>query len=78
MKKELKGEHEDLIFKNREFIKEIEKVQDLYFETLVLELGLNDKGEEWLFDYIYNGDLGLSFSEYLADYGVDESSIFKQ
>jgi hypothetical protein len=78
MKKELKGEHEDLIFKNREFIKEIEKVQDLYFETLVLELGLNDKGEEWLFDYIYNGDLGLSFSEYLTDYGVDESSIFKQ
>jgi hypothetical protein len=78
MEKELKGEHEDLIFKNREFIKEIEKVQDLYFKTLVLELGLNEKGEEWLFDYIFNGDLDLSFSEYLADYSIPENHIFKQ
>lgn len=65
---DIKGEHEDLIFKNREFIQELSRVQDLYFETLMMELvddGFKDELGEHLFDYIYNCDEEETFDEYL-------------
>lgn len=72
------GTHEDLIYKNRAFIKEPQSVQDLYFNTLFEEMwetGLYEtmKRElfnDFLFDYIYNcDDNTLDFEEYLTEHG---------
>lgn len=66
------GEHpEDRIFKDGDFIRELAKVQDLYFEKLVSDLRLNEEGKDWLFDYIHNeDDRSISFDEYLSKFGV--------
>jgi hypothetical protein len=63
---------EDLIYNVRIFIKELAKVQDERFESLVDALKLNKKGEKWLWDYIFNSDEDTeeSFEEYLGRYGL--------
>lgn len=71
MNTNIKGSHEDLIFKNQAFVQELGKVQDLYFDTLVEELkedGFDVELIDWLFDYVYNCDEMVTFSEYLAEY----------
>jgi hypothetical protein len=62
---------EDAIWKTKNFINELEKVQADYFSKLVHNLGLNKDGESWLFDYIYNS-FGESedFEDYLNDFKV--------
>lgn len=62
------GAQEDLIFKTREFIRELSKVQDLYYESLKAELNLTADVEDFLFDYIYNWDEPVSFEEHLEKY----------
>jgi len=47
---------EDAIYKVKTFINELQKVQEKYFNELVDDLNIDKIGEEWLFDYIYNGD----------------------
>jgi hypothetical protein len=68
----VKGEHpEDAIWKTKNFINELEKVQTDYFSKLVDDLGLNKDGESWLFDYIYNSFGGSEdFEDYLNDFKV--------
>ena len=80
MKKDLTGEDEDLIFKNFQFVQELTRVQELYFDTLVAELELNEKGEDWLFDYIYNSvyETSEDFPSFLENHGVDQTTIFKK
>lgn len=63
-------EQNELIKKNKLFIEELTNVQNLYFSTLVEELNLNDRGDDFLFDYIYNNSSDKkTFEEYLKDYG---------
>jgi len=67
----IKGSHEDLIFKNRDFIQELAKVQELYFDTMVEEMkedGFDARLLDWLFDYVYNSIEDELFEEYLARY----------
>ena len=75
-KMDVKGEHEDLIYKNHKFIGELQRVQDLYFDTLFEELkgdgfceGFKDEEEakNFLFDYVFNEDVDtdLTFGEWL-------------
>lgn len=66
----LTGAQEDLIFKTREFIRELSKVQDLYYESLKTELSLNAEVEDFLFDYIYNWDEPITFEEHLEKYNI--------
>lgn len=64
----INGKHEDLIYKNRNFIQELSKIQDLYFDTLFAELeddGFPKDLELTLFDYIFNSNDGETFGEYL-------------
>jgi thiaminase len=69
----IKASHEDTIYKVKEFIKELSRVGDEYLESLVEELDLTSKGEEWLFDYIYNGaDCYDGFEDYCNAYGVSD------
>lgn len=62
---------DDLIFKIKDFINELQKVQDQYYNDLVENLNINDDTETWLFDYVYNErkDFGLTFTEYLETHG---------
>jgi len=62
---------EDEIFRVRQFIKELSNVQDQYFKQLSEDLGMTEEGEDWLFDYVFNGPLEESdtFEEYLDKYG---------
>lgn len=65
------GEHpEDRIFKDREFIQGLEKVQSEHFDKLAKALNLNEKGESFLFDYVHNSDDEVGFDEYLETYGL--------
>lgn len=68
--KKIKGETEDKIWKVREFVSELSKVQDKYYEDLVNELGEELDGvEDFLFDYVYNNqDYEGTFEEYLAGF----------
>ena len=62
---------EDAIEKAKEFINELQTVQETYFNKLVKDLHLTKSGEEWLFDYVYNtsNEEGYDgFRHYLEDF----------
>jgi len=62
---------EDEIYKVKNFINELQRVQDQYFNKLVSNLRIDSQGEEFLFDYIYNGDEEdneKTFEEYITPY----------
>ena len=56
---------EDKIYKIKAFVKELNVVQDTYFESLCEDLGMTDEGRDWLFDYIFNNSEPETFEEYL-------------
>lgn len=66
------GDHpDDAIIRVKEFINNLSDVQEQYFNKLVTDLNLNQEGEDWLFDYIYNsGEHGkyLTFEEHISFY----------
>lgn len=60
---------EDAIYKVKTFVKELQNVQETYIKNLVKYLNLNEDGEEWLFDYIYNSDETVDdFQHYLEPF----------
>lgn len=73
------GRHpEDVIYQERQFIREINKIVNTKFEKLVKDLRLDEVGTDWLFDYIYNCDNeSVSFEEYLAEAGLDYADFVK-
>jgi hypothetical protein len=73
------GRHpEDVIYKEREFIREINEIVNNKFEKLVKDLGLDEAGTDWLFDYIYNcDDETISFEEFLAEAGLEYTDFAK-
>jgi hypothetical protein len=66
------NEHpEDRIFRDKEYIQRLQKHIDSVYESLAKDLRLNEKGYDWLFDYVYNEDnKDIEFEEYLEKYGV--------
>lgn len=69
----IKPQHEDAIYKAKEFINELSKVQDSYLACLAKELNVTEKGEEWLFDYVFNGgDTYEDFQHYCDTYGIKD------
>jgi hypothetical protein len=78
MKREFTGEDEDLIQSYKTFIMELQKIQDEYFNNLKDELEVNEMGEEWLYDYVFNTlDDDRDFLVYLQDYSMDQSKFFR-
>jgi len=72
-----KSEHpEDKIYDVKKFINELSNVQDYYFNQLFLELNLNDKANDYLFDYIFNENDKLLFEEYLETLGEKYDDFF--
>jgi hypothetical protein len=66
----MKPHPDDSIFKVKDFINELSRVQDAYFESLCFELELGD-GElkDHLFDFVYNEQKMVTFGEYLDELG---------
>jgi len=70
------GEHpEDRIFKDKQYINRLQEHIDLVFEHLVHDLGLNEQGKDWLFDYVFNEEHEIDFEEYLDKYDVRYADI---
>ncbi len=66
----MKQHPEDSIFKVKDFINELSKVQDTYFNNLCRDLALEDGVvKDHLFDYVYNEDKMMTFGEYLDKIG---------
>ena len=69
----MSGDHpDDQIFKVKDFINELSKVQDAYFSGLAEHLNLDKQVEDYLFDYIYNETEPITFGEYLDKLGRGE------
>ena len=66
------NEHpEDRIFRDREYIQRLQKHIDSVHELLANDLRLTQKGQDWLFDYVFNEDSkDIEFEEYLEKYKV--------
>ena len=71
------GRHpEDVIYQERQFIREINNIVNSKFEKLVKDLRLDEAGADWLFDYIYNcDDETISFDEFLNEAGLEYSDF---
>ena len=63
---------DDQIFKVKDFINELSKVQDSYFSGLVKDLNVGKEVEDFLFDYVYNETDPVTFGEYLDNLGRGE------
>ena len=70
---------EDEIYRVKNFINELQKVQDQYFEKLVNNLRIDSQGEGFLFDYIFNADSEdnqKTFEEYIVPYTAQPYESF--
>ena len=73
------GRHpEDVIYQERQFIREINSIVNNKFQKLVKDLRLDEAGTDWLLDYIYNcDDETISFDEFLNEAGLDYSDFVR-
>jgi CRISPR/Cas system-associated endoribonuclease Cas2 len=70
----MKPHPDDNIFKVKDFINELSRVQDSYFEKLCEELEFEELSrlKTHLFDYIHNEDRMITFGEYLDEFGCGD------
>jgi hypothetical protein len=73
----LDGDHpEDRIYRDKEYINRLQSHIDSIYVLLANDLNLNDKGRDWLFDYIFNEvNKNIEFEEYLAKYKVNYKDL---
>lgn len=80
----IEGTWEDKIYHTKQFITELERVQESYFENLFKELQKEkfsnefeseEDANESLWDYLFNDYDGLTFEEYLEKFGYDIDDI---
>ena len=74
MKKDL----DDSIYVTRTALRDLSQKQNEIFEALSEKLQLNEEGEQWMFDYIYNSEEEekyIPFEEYLSFYKINYSDL---
>lgn len=70
IQRKMKPHPDDSIFRVKDFVNELSKVQDAYFESLCKELQLGGGDlKDYLFDYVFNEDGMVTFGEYLDKLG---------
>lgn len=64
---------DDAISEVKDFVNDLQKVQEDYFNNLVRDLNIKFEIEDFLFDYVFNEEkhIELTFTEYIADKGKD-------
>lgn len=72
------NEHpEDRIFKDKEYIKRLQKHIDEVYEELARDLRVNMDGKDYLFDYVFNEDDNeLEFETYINKFGHRYDELF--
>jgi hypothetical protein len=72
------GEHpEDRTYRDKEYIKRLHEHIDEVYEKLAKDLRFNEKGREWLFDYLYNEDDNIELEEYLLRRNIQYKEVVK-
>lgn len=72
----VKGEHPvDRIFKDKEYINRLQNHIHEGFDELAKDLNLNEKGTQWVFDYVFNEDDSKDFEEYLDIYNLNYNDL---
>jgi hypothetical protein len=77
----MKKEIDNKIYTTRTALRDLSQKQEEIFEVLVKDLHLNLKGEQWMFDYIYNSEEDekyIPFDEYLSFYKVEYSNLIEK
>jgi hypothetical protein len=71
---------EDAIFEAAAFLRQLNEVQESYFDKLQTNLELSSEGARYLFDYIFNTVSGQyeDFSDYLEQLGLDYTDFINQ
>lgn len=74
------GEHpEDRIFRDKEYIKRLQKHIDSVYEQLKADLRMNDLGDDLLFDYVFNcDDKDQEFEDQVERLGYEYHEIFRE
>jgi hypothetical protein len=74
----MKEHPEDRIYKDKKFIRRLQRLCTNEYHKLVEDLNLTLDGNECLFDYIYNcDDNDITFSEHLARYDLTLENVIK-
>ncbi len=67
------------VIENTKFlIGELNRIQALYYDTLIDELGVKEGEEDWIFDYLYNNTNEGSFEEFLQKYGLELDDVINE
>jgi hypothetical protein len=77
----MKKEIDNKIYTTRTALRDLSQKQEEIFEVLVKDLRLNLKGEQWMFDYIYNSEEDekyIPFDEYLSFYKINYSDLIEE
>jgi hypothetical protein len=72
---------EDEIYRIKNFINELSHVQTTYFEKLIKDYNFNEKGNDWLFDYIFNSaddEEMMDFEEYVVFHNMKMEELFNK
>ena len=69
---QIKPKDEDTIFAGATLIRNLHRIMDREYDDLVANIDIDEKTEEFLFDYIYNCEEDISFEEYLAPFNSEE------
>jgi hypothetical protein len=81
---QIEGSWEDEIFRVKEFVSELAKVQDQYFTELFNKLeteglcerfGDSEKANDFLFDYVFNTTKEETFEEFLSRFKAKKPKI---
>jgi len=68
---------EDRIYRDREFIKRLNNYIHSVFDLLAYDLRLNEEGKDFLFDYVFNEEADIDFSDFLRKYKRKYSDFYK-
>jgi hypothetical protein len=68
----------DVIHEEGDFLRKMSKIMSDRFDKLAKDLRLNESGNDWLFDYIYNCDNeSMDFEEYINEAGAEYPDLVK-
>lgn len=68
----IKPKDEDTIFAGTTLIRNLHRIVNKEYDDLVASLDIDEKTEEFLFDYVHNCDKDISFGEYLDLFNNEE------
>lgn len=73
------GQHpEDRIYADKQYINRLQEHMSQVFQKLIKDLQISKEGEELLFDFVFNEEEPMEFSDMLTNTGIAYSSLKKE